>query len=79
MMIIKTIEESFDQYLFGGIDMSKKFENMTINQLKEEYIKYAFGAMIYGVKTENKRNELSEEIERREKIITSTKGISGNR
>lgn len=44
-----------------------KFKNKTTNQLKEEYIAYAFGAMVYGAKTEQRRKELSEEIERREK------------
>ena len=46
-----------------------KFKNMTTNQLKEEYIGCTFGSMIYGVNTETRRKELSEEIERREATI----------
>ena len=46
---------------------NNKFKNMTTNQLKKEYIACAFGAMIYGSKTEARRKELVEEIERREK------------
>lgn len=53
--------------LRGGIYENNKFKNMTTNQLKEEYIACCFGAMIYGSKTEEKRKELVEEIERREK------------
>jgi hypothetical protein len=46
---------------------NNKFKNITTNQLKEEYIACAFGAMIYGSETEARRKELVEEIERREK------------
>lgn len=45
-----------------------KFENMTTEQLKEEYISCAFGSMIYGVNTEIRRKELAEEIERKSLI-----------
>lgn len=43
-----------------------KFKNMTINQLKKEYITCCFGAMVYGTNTEVRRKEIVEEIERRE-------------
>lgn len=43
-----------------------KFKNMSTEKLKEEYISCSFGAMIYGVNTENRRKEIAEEIEKRE-------------
>lgn len=49
--------------------MKNEFDNKTTNQLKEEYICFCFGTMIYGTKTENQRHKIATEIERREKII----------
>jgi hypothetical protein len=46
----------------------KKFENMTINQLKDEYVNLALGAMCFGSKTEQRRKEISKEIDRRESL-----------
>lgn len=45
----------------------EEFKNISTNSLKEQYITCCFGTMVYGAKTEQKRKELSEEIERREK------------
>ena len=42
------------------------FNNMTTDQLKEEYISCWFGQMIYGAKTAERRNEIAKEIEQRE-------------
>jgi hypothetical protein len=46
----------------------KKFENMTTSELKDEYVTLALGAMIFDSKTERRRKEISEEIDRREMI-----------
>ena len=54
-----------------------KFKNMTTNQLKEEYISCSFGSMVYGVNTQTRRKELTEEIERREKL-NEVYGIENN-
>lgn len=45
----------------------EEFKNISTNSLKEQYIACCFGAMVYGTKTEQKRIELSKEIEKREK------------
>lgn len=44
----------------------KKIENMSLNELKEEYINLAIGALVYNAKTKNRRDEISKEIEKRE-------------
>lgn len=50
--------------------MSKesKLENMTIDQLKSEYVNLTLGALLFDAKTKNRRNEISREIERRESM-----------
>ena len=45
--------------------MNKSIKNMSTNELKEEYITLALGKMIFDAETEQKRKEISEEIERR--------------
>ena len=46
----------------------KKFENLTTDELKDEYVILALGNMIFNTNTQQKRKEISEEIERRESL-----------
>ena len=44
----------------------KEFNNMTTDQLKNEYVTLALGNMIFNTNTEQKRKNISKEIDRRE-------------
>lgn len=48
----------------------KEFEDISTDELKKQYIACCFGKMIYGVNIEAKRKLLSEEIQKRKKVVT---------
>lgn len=50
-----------------------KFDNVSTNELKKQYIKMCFGAMIYGAKTEKQRKEISDEINKRGQCLTEAR------
>lgn len=46
--------------------MKNNIKNMTTGELKQEYICLCLGSMIYNADTKIKRDEIREEIEKRE-------------
>lgn len=46
--------------------MADNYKDMSINQLKELYVNLCLGTMVYGVKTETKRQEVLRAIQEKE-------------